>query len=164
LMDVLFRAGLKPVADSLSGGIDRVLTREFAPEGVVFSGGQNQKLVAARAFLQDTPVRIFDEPSSALDPVAEHELMENIKKDSTGRILLLISHRLSSVQDMKKIIVLKDGRITEQGTHGQLMEAGGEYAALYQMQAERYRMETAFSDPRAVFTKSSMAEQGGVKG
>lgn len=164
LMDVLFRAGLKPVADSLSGGIDRVLTREFDPEGVVFSGGQNQKLVAARAFLQDTPVRIFDEPSSALDPVAEHELMENIKKDSTGRILLLISHRLSSVQDMKKIIVLKDGRITEQGTHGQLMEAGGEYAALYQMQAERYRMETAFSDPRAVFTKSSMAEQGGAKG
>ena len=76
----------------------------------------------------------------------------------------MISHRLSSVQDMKKIIVLKDGRITEQGTHGQLMEAGGEYAALYQMQAERYRMETAFSDPRAVFTKSSMAEQGGVKG
>lgn len=147
IQNALLKAGMQSVAEGLPGGMDAVLTREFDPEGVVFSGGQNQKLVAARAFLQDTPVRLFDEPSSALDPIAEHALIENIKKDSAGRILLLISHRLSCVQDMEKIIVLKDGRIAEQGTHGQLMEAGGEYASLYRMQAEQYRMEKAFSDP-----------------
>ncbi len=164
LRDVLSRAGLGPVAEGLPGGMDAVMTREFAPEGVVLSGGQSQKLVAARAFLQDAPVGIFDEPSSALDPIAEHELMENIKKDSAGRILLLISHRLSCVQDMEKIIVLKDGRIAEQGTHGQLMEAGGEYAALYRMQAERYRMEKAFADPREALAEPLPAGKGGMMG
>ena len=69
--------------------------------------------------------------------------MENIKRDSAGRMLLLISHRLSCVQDMEKIIVLKDGRISEQGTHGQLMAAEGEYAALYRMQARQYKIESA---------------------
>lgn len=143
LQDALLRAGIWPVVEKCPEGMDTVLTREFDAKGAVFSGGQTQKLVAARAFCQDTPVRIFDEPSSALDPIAEHELMENIKRDSTGRMLLLISHRLSCVQDMEKIIVLKDGRISEQGIHGQLMAAEGEYAALYRMQARQYKIESA---------------------
>jgi len=149
LSGALSKAGIYAMVKNLKGGMDAILTREFDPEGVVLSGGQTQKLVAARAFAEDTPVRIFDEPSSALDPVAEHELMENIREDSKGRILLLISHRLSSVQDMKKIIVLKNGRITEQGSHAGLMEANGEYAALYRMQAEKYKIDTAFSEPGA---------------
>ncbi len=148
LLDALSGAGIKTLVEDLPGGMDTVLTREFAEDGVVLSGGQNQKLVAARAFSQNTPVRIFDEPSSALDPMAEHELMESIKRDGSGRILLMISHRLSSVQDMKKILVLKNGRLTEQGTHEQLMAADGEYASLYRMQAQQYRMEKAFAEPR----------------
>lgn len=144
LRNALSRAGIDSVVEKLPKGMDTVLTREFDPEGAVLSGGQIQKLVAARAFFQDSPIRIFDEPSSALDPISEHDLMESIKKDAQDRILLLISHRLSSVQDMKKIIVLKDGRISEQGTHALLMETEGEYAALYRMQAEQYRKEKAF--------------------
>lgn len=162
--DALSRAGMQSVVDAIPGGMDAVLTREFDPEGVVFSGGQCQKLVAARAFFQDSPVQIFDEPSSALDPIAEHALMENIKRDSAGRMLLLISHRLSCVQDMEKIIVLKDGRISEQGTHEQLLAAGGEYASLYHMQAEQYKMETAFSGSEAASEYGFMAEKGGIQG
>lgn len=164
LRDALFRAGMLAVAEALPGGMDAVLTREFDPEGVVLSGGQIQKLVAARAFAQDTPVQVFDEPSSALDPIAEHELMESIKKDSAGRILFLISHRLSCVQDMEKIIVLKNGRVSEQGTHEQLLAAEGEYASLYRMQAEQYKMEAAFSDPGTVLAYASMTEKGGAQG
>ena len=164
LRNALLKAGVQSVVEGLPGGMDTALTREFDSDGQVFSGGQNQKLVAARAFFQDTPARIFDEPSSALDPIAEHELMDNIKKDSAGRMLLLISHRLSCVQDMEKIIVLKDGRISEQGTHEQLLAAEGEYASLYRMQAEQYKMEAAFSDPGMVLTYASMTEKGGAQG
>ncbi len=155
LWDALSQAGIKPVIEKLPKAMDTVLTREFDPQGAVLSGGQVQKLVAARAFFQDTPIRIFDEPSSALDPISEHDLMESIKKDAQGRILLLISHRLSCVQDMEKIIVLKDGRISEQGTHARLMEAEGEYAALYHMQARQYQKEKAFENP-------DFPEKGGI--
>lgn len=147
LHDALSKAGMASVIDGLAEGMDSILTREFDPDGIILSGGQTQKLVAARAFASNAPIQVFDEPSSALDPIAEHELMENIKEGSAGRILLLISHRLSSIQDMEKIIVLKNGRISEQGTHAALIEANGEYAALYHMQAENYKMKNAFSNP-----------------
>lgn len=145
--NALAKTGILSTVEALPGSLDTILTREFAEDGAVLSGGQIQKIVAARAFYRNAPVAVFDEPSSALDPVAEHALMENIKKDSAGKLLLLISHRLSSIQDMEKIIVLKNGRISEQGTHAALMAQNGEYAALYQMQAEKYRTENAFRNP-----------------
>lgn len=145
--NALEKAGILSTVSALPDSLDTVLTREFSEDGIVLSGGQSQKLIAARAFYHAAPVAVFDEPSSALDPIAEHALMENIKNDSAGKMLLLISHRLSSIQDMEKIIVLKNGHISEQGTHAELMAQDGEYAALYHMQAEKYRTENAFADP-----------------
>ncbi len=115
-----------------------ILTREFSKEGAVLSGGQNQKILAARAFAKDSPVAVFDEPSSALDPLAEYHLFENIKEYGKDRILFFISHRLSSVRDADIVFYMKNGRIRERGSHLELMKQNGEYASLYRLQAENY--------------------------
>lgn len=106
---------------------------------MVFSGGQNQKILAARAFAKDSPIAVFDEPSSALDPIAEYHLFENIKEYGRGRLLFFISHRLSSVRDADVVFYLKNGRIKERGPHGELMDRNGEYASLYRLQAKNYQ-------------------------
>ena len=116
-----------------------ILTREFSKEGVVLSGGQNQKILAARAFAKDCPIAVFDEPSSALDPLAEYHLFENIREYGRDRILFFISHRLSSVRDADLVFYLKNGRIQERGSHVELMNQNGEYASLYRLQAENYQ-------------------------
>lgn len=116
-----------------------LLTREFSDKGKLLSGGQNQKLLAARAFAGDCPVAIFDEPSSALDPLAEYRLFANILRYSKNRMLLFISHRLSSVRDADIVFYLEHGRITERGTHTALMQQNGKYASLYRTQAKNYQ-------------------------
>lgn len=116
-----------------------ILTREFSEEGVVLSGGQNQKILAARAFAKDGSIAVFDEPSSALDPIAEYHLFENIREYGKDRILFFISHRLSSVRDADVVFYLKNGRIQERGSHSDLMSRDGEYASLYRLQAENYQ-------------------------
>lgn len=122
-------------------GVYRTLVSESMTlaEGVVLSGGECQKLIAARAFMEDKPIMVFDEPSSALDPIAESQLFESIRKAKEGKILFFISHRLSSVQGANQIFVLRNGRIVERGTHQELMEAKGEYEKMYQMQAKNYQ-------------------------
>ena len=82
---------------------------------------------------------VFDEPSSALDPIAEYHLFENIKEYGRGRILFFISHRLSSVRDADIVFYLKNGRIKERGPHSELMDRNGEYASLYRLQAKNYQ-------------------------
>lgn len=116
-----------------------ILTREFSPDGLVLSGGQNQKIIAARAFARNEPIAIFDEPSSALDPLAEYELFQNIQNYSNDKILFFISHRLSSVQNADTVFFMENGRITEQGNHDELMRRNGSYARLYKIQAKNYQ-------------------------
>lgn len=137
----LMLADMDKEVESQPMGEKTVLTREFSKEGVVFSGGQNQKILAARAFAKDSPIAVFDEPSSALDPLAEYQLFENIRKYGRDRILFFISHRLSSVRDADMVFYLKNGRIQERGSHSELMERNGEYASLYRLQAENYQTQ-----------------------
>jgi len=132
-------AGIKQTIDNLPRKLDTVLTREFTDDGIVFSGGQCQKILAARAFVNNCSVMVFDEPSSALDPIAEHELFNSIQKAKSGKTLFFISHRLSSVQNADQVLFLKNGRIVEYGNHRELMNKNGEYASLYWMQAKNYQ-------------------------
>lgn len=118
-----------------------IMTREFSKEGLVLSGGQNQKILAARAFAKECQIAVFDEPSSALDPLAEYALFQNIRKFGEDKLLFFISHRLSSVQNADVVFFMENGRIVERGSHKELMSLNGEYASLYRMQAEKYRAE-----------------------
>ena len=128
---------------SLPKGMDTTLTREFDDEGAVLSGGEFQKIVVARAFARKCPVKVFDEPSSALDPIAEYKLFDNILKACQENTLLFISHRLSSVQNADYVFLLEKGMVLEEGTHKSLMKKQGAYADMYNKQAENYLADTA---------------------
>ena len=128
---------------SLPKGIETTLTREFDDQGAVLSGGEFQKIVVSRAFARDCPVKVFDEPSSALDPIAEYMLFDNILKACRDNTLLFISHRLSSVQNADYVFLLEKGKVREEGTHRQLMEKNGAYADMYTKQAQNYLADSA---------------------
>ena len=124
---------------SFDRGVDTVLTREFDDQGAVLSGGESQKIALARAFLQqDRPFVLLDEPSSALDPIAEHEMFENMMSVTEGRSVVFISHRLSSVINADCIYLLEHGKIVESGKHSDLILKNGKYADMFQKQAEKY--------------------------
>lgn len=134
----LKRAGVYEKVMSLEHGIDTMMTKEFDENGAVLSGGESQKIAVARTFAKDSEVKIFDEPSSALDPIAEYELFKNIMKEGNQHTMLFISHRLSSVKVCDKVFMLERGRIIEEGSHKELMEKNGSYAEMYRKQAMNY--------------------------
>lgn len=134
----LKKAGIYDRIGRLEKGTAAVMTKEFDENGAVFSGGESQKLAVSRTFAKPAPVKIFDEPSSALDPIAEFELFNNIAKEGSDHTLLFISHRLSSVKHCDKVFMLEKGRIIEEGSHEELMALGGKYAKMYRRQANNY--------------------------
>ncbi len=144
-------AGVYDKIEGLPQGIHTILTKEFAEDGAVLSGGEYQKIVVARAFVQKCPVKIFDEPSSALDPIAEYRLFESILRDGKDKTMLFISHRLSSVQNADWVFMLENGQIIEQGSHGMLMEQKGAYADMYEKQAVNYLALNHESERRGIF-------------
>ncbi|MGI8551351.1 MAG: ABC transporter ATP-binding protein, partial [Dehalococcoidia bacterium] len=131
-------AGADAVLTKLPQGLDTPLTKAFAG-GVDLSGGEWQKVATARAAMRDAALLILDEPTAALDAQAEYELFQRFRSLAKGRTVLLISHRFSTVRMADRILVLEGGRITEAGTHDELLALGGRYATLYEMQAGRYR-------------------------
>ncbi len=134
----LKKAGVLERIEKLDKGIDSVMTKEFDEAGCVLSGGESQKVAVARTFIKNSPMKIFDEPSSALDPIAEYELFNSIIGEGKDHTMLFISHRLSSVKNCDKVFMLEQGRLIEEGTHKELMERNGSYAAMYKKQAMNY--------------------------
>lgn len=137
--DCLKRAGVYEKILSLPKGMDTILTKEFAEEGAVLSGGELQKIAVARAFAKTYDIAVFDEPSSALDPVAEYKLYENIIKEGKDKTVIFISHRLYAAGLADKIYMFEDGRIVEQGSHEELMQLNGKYADMFLKQAKNYQ-------------------------
>jgi ATP-binding cassette, subfamily B, bacterial len=140
--DALWIAAEKSRADRLltrfAGGLDQMLGRRFEG-GVDLSGGEWQKFALARAYLRDAQVLILDEPTAALDAVAEAEVFARFDDLSHDKMALLISHRFSTVRKSDRIVVLEGGQIYEEGTHDQLVAHGGRYASLFELQAASYR-------------------------
>ena len=123
----------------LKNGINTELLREFDDEGVMFSGGEAQKTAIARAFYKDCPYVILDEPSANLDPVAEYNLNQAMIEAADKKTVIFISHRLSTTVNADRIYVMENGRIIESGSHAELMELGGTYAYMFNLQAEKYK-------------------------
>jgi ATP-binding cassette subfamily B protein len=132
------RSGAGKIIDSLPHGFDQMLGKRFE-DGTDLSGGEWQKFALARAYLRDAGILILDEPTAALDALAEYEVFSRFAELTKGKIAILISHRLSTVRMADRIVVLKDGEIHEEGTHHQLIANGGRYASMFELQAASYR-------------------------
>lgn len=134
-------AGLWEMVDGLPQKEDTPLGRGVLDDGIDLSGGERQKVWMARAFYKEAPILILDEPTAALDPLAEQEIYEKYVEMSEGRTSLFISHRLASTRFCDRIWLMENGRITEQGSHEELMEKNGAYARLFAVQGKYYRKE-----------------------
>ena len=142
----LKQSGVWEKISSLPKGADTVLTREFEIDGAGLSGGENQKVSAARLFARDFEIAILDEPSSALDPIAEYKMYENLIDVTKDKTVIYISHRLSSAVLSDRIYVLGNGTILEEGSHAELMAQDGEYSKMFTLQASSYKGESEVSE------------------
>ena len=135
-------AGLNNIQDEWENKLNSNMTRAFYEDGKELSGGQWQKVAIARAFFRNASFIILDEPSAALDPKAESQIFNSFAELCGNRSGLLISHRLSNIMLVNRIIFIKQGEITESGTHSELMANNQTYAQMYNLQAEKYRLES----------------------
>lgn len=137
-VDATKRLGIYDDILNLPQGFDTILGKQM-PNGIALSDGQWQRIIMARLLMNPAPVRILDEPASALDPITESGLYEQFGQISEGKTTISISHRLGSTKQADKIFVLKEGGIIEEGSHTELMERQGMYARLYESQSQWYR-------------------------
>jgi ATP-binding cassette subfamily B protein len=135
------KAGLRQKMDSLKDGYDTYLNREVYEDAILLSGGETQRLMLARALYKDAPFLILDEPTAALDPIAESDMYQKYNEMTLGKSSVYISHRLASTRFCDRILMLADGGIAEEGTHEELLKLGGKYAALFEVQSRYYREE-----------------------
>ena len=123
----------------LPKGTETILLKEFDENGLMLSGGEQQKIAIARVFYKNCPYIILDEPSANLDPISEYELNKNIMESAKEKTVIIISHRLSTTVNADRIIMLENGKVAEIGTHEELMNKNGDYAYMFNLQAEKYQ-------------------------
>ena len=141
MLECLELAGLGERVQNLPDGIDTPLNKQLYENGVDLSGGEKQKLLLAKAIYKEAPILILDEPTSALDPIAESAMYMRYNELTKGRTSIFISHRLASTRFCDRILLLEDGVIREMGSHEALMQLGGRYAELYEIQSHYYKEE-----------------------
>lgn len=127
------------ILDKAPNGLDTYLTRNFEENGIELSGGQNQKIALARTFYRNSSALILDEPSSSLDPEAEHHLFTSLEQLCEGKTTIFTSHRLSNITLADKIIVIENGEVVEIGTRDELLQNPQRFAELYQYQAQKFK-------------------------
>ncbi len=123
----------------LPHGLSTIVLKEFDDDGLMLSGGEQQKLAIARAFYKACPYIILDEPSANLDPISEYELNRAVINNAKDKTVIFISHRLSTTKNADRIFMLENGKLIESGTHNELMNLKGKYAEMFDLQAEKYK-------------------------
>ena len=139
IADCVEKAGLTSTIEKLPKGLQTHVGREVYLDGVLFSGGQTQRLMLARALYKNGPILLLDEPTAALDPIAENDIYIKYSEMTHGKTSLFISHRLASTRFCDRIVFVADGGIKEEGTHESLLALGGEYANLFEVQSRYYQ-------------------------
>jgi ABC-type multidrug transport system fused ATPase/permease subunit len=139
IRESLENAGLWDDVQKMPHGPDTELLRDFDDEGVMLSGGQQQKLLLARALYKNAPVLILDEPTAALDPIAEDNLYRQYNQLAAHKTSIYISHRLASTRFCDRVVYLNNAVAEELGTHEELMENGKGYARMYEIQSQYYK-------------------------
>ncbi len=136
--EALENAGFGERLKTMGEGLDTQLFKRFSEDGVELSGGESQKVAIARCLYKDAPYLVLDEPTAALDPLAEADIYQRMNQFARDKGAIYISHRLSSCHFCNRIMVFEEGRIAEQGSHEELLEAGGLYRRLWDAQAQYY--------------------------
>lgn len=163
LREKLEQSGFAEKYAKLPAGGATKLIKKVEEQAVDFSGGEKQKLLFARALYKEAPLVILDEPTAALDPIAENELYENFGKAMENRTAIYISHRLSSTRFCDRIILLEGGQIVEEGTHDSLIAREGRYSQLYEMQSQYYKEQELQKQKSALMgDEYVIQEEGGA--
>ena len=140
-ISVLKQAGLWDKVEKLPKQEQTFLNKDMAEDGLQLSGGELQKLMLAHALYQNCRLLLLDEPTAALDAIAENEMYERYREMIKGKTTMFISHRLASTRFCDQILFLEKGKIAEQGTHEELMQKQGTYAQMFEVQSKYYREE-----------------------